>query len=505
MNSDLSFYFELLKKRLPVMMVIFVLCAALGVGLALTMPPKYRAEATLLVEGAEIPDVLVVSTVQTEASKELQALQLRLMTRSNLIDIANKFGVFAGQTGLTPNDIVENMRDMTSFRIDYGGREFTTFMTVSFESGDPQIAANVVNELVTLVLRADAERRTGESGETLEFFQQRVDRLTQELAQQSAKIVAFKEANKDALPETLDYRLNRQTTLQERLNLMARDRTTLIEQRNRLEAVGSAAGAQQVPMTPQQQEIARLETELRNKLAIYAPDSATIRFLRKRIDLLKTSEPIEGESPDGNSINTMLELQLAEIDSRLKSLEEERRVAEAELAALGETIERTPSVAIALGKLDREYTNTQTMYNEAVAARSTAEQGVDVEVAAKGERVALIEQATVPNNPSSPNRKMIAGGGVVVGSGLAALFFTLTELLNRSIRRPVDLTRGLGVQPLATIPFLEQEGTRRRRRLLQIVFIVAALVAIPVGLWAVHTYVMPLELLADLVLERLGL
>lgn len=505
MNSDITYYFELLKRRLPVMVVIFVLCAGLGVSLAMTMPPKYRAQASLLVEGAQIPDSLVVSTVQTEASRELQAIELRLMTRSNLIDIANKFGVFAGESGLTPNDIVENMRNSTRFDIDYGGRDQSTVMSIAFESGDPQVAANVVNELVTLVLRADADRRTGESGQTLEFFQQRVDRLTEQMARQSARIVEFKEANKDALPETLNYRLDRQTTLQERLNLMERDRVTLTEQRNRLQAVGSAAGVQPVPMTPQQQEIARLETELRNKLAIYAPDSATIQFLRKRIELLASSEPIAGEPEGGSSVNAMLDLQLAEIDSRLASIEEERKNAEAELADLRVTIERTPGVSIELEKLEREYTNTQNMYNQAVAARATAEQGVDVEVSAKGERVALIEQASVPDSPSSPNRKLIAGGGVLAGSALAAVFFVLTELLNRSIRRPADLTRGLGVQPLATIPFLEEEGARRRRRVLRILFVIVALAAIPVALWAVHTQVMPLEVVADKILGRLGL
>ena len=37
MNSDVRFYWSLLLRRLPVMSVIFGICAAIGLGLALTI------------------------------------------------------------------------------------------------------------------------------------------------------------------------------------------------------------------------------------------------------------------------------------------------------------------------------------------------------------------------------------------------------------------------------------------------------------------------------------
>lgn len=504
MTSDIKFYLELFKKRLPVMAVIFVICAAIGAAMAMTLPPKYRATASLLVEGAQLPDTLFTTTVQTQAARELQAIQLRLMTRANLIDIASKYEVFDGVSAMSPDTIVIAMREATDFELFNGGRDRTTTLRISFNAGDPNTAADVVNEYVTYVLRADADRRTGESGETLEFFKSRVERLADRLSTQSASIVEFKEANADALPENQEYRLDRQSTLRERRNLIGRDRTALIEQRNRLLAVGNAAVPTQ-QLTPQELELNRLETELRSKLAIYAPDSPTIEFLRKRIDILRSSEPIDGATGVTNDVNTVLELQITEVDSRIQSLKDELETLEAELAELEAAIERTPKVAIQLDKLEREYETTQTQYSEAILARSTAEQGVDVEISAKGERVALVERATVPEEPDSPNRKLIAGGGVFLGSVLAAAFFTLTELLNRTIRRPIDLTRGLGVQPLATIPHLEPEGTQRLRQYVKIFFVLLALIAIPAALWAVHVYYLPLDLLVDQLAETMGL
>ena len=503
MTPDIQFYIELLKKRLPVMTVIFVICAALGVGMALTMPPKYTADAALSVEGAQISDELVTVTVQTQASEELQLVQQQLMARSNLIDVATKYRVFAGRTGMTPDEVVEEMREASDVSLSVR-RDRAAIMRISFTSEDQNVSANVVNEFVTFVLKADAERRQDQSGQTLEFFERRVERLTDRLARQSADIVAFKEANKDALPEGLTYRMSRQSALQERANLIQRDLVSLREQRSRLLALGPGAGP---AITPEQQQLQELEAELRWKLSVFSEANPKVRVLQSRIEQLKqqmTQDTTAAQSGQSTS-NSVLDLQLAEIDSRISSLQEETRTTEAEMDRLREAIERTPQVGIQLGKLEREYENTQTLYSQAVSSRATAEQGADVEDGGAGEQVVVIEQASVPSSPTSPNRKLIAGGGVFVGTALAALFFTLTELLNRTIRRPVDLTRGLGVQPLATLPFLEEESVRQRRRFLKTAFMIAALIAIPVAFWAVHTFYMPLDLFFETIGEKIGL
>lgn len=504
MTSDIKFYLELLKKRLPVMVVIFMLCAGVGVALALTMPPRYQASASLVVEGAALPDTLFTSTVQSEAAKELQAIELRLMTRANLIDIAAKHQVFRDAPEMSPDDVVTVMREATEFSLTSGGRDQATILRISFETGDANTAADVVNEYVTYVLQADAERRRDGSGQTLEFFEARVESLSRRLAEQSAQIVAHKEANNDALPEGLQFRLDRQSQLQERLNLNARDRTSLVEQRNRIVAAGSQAGLTSAALTPQQLEVNRLQTELRTKLAIHAPDSPTITFLQRRIELLQ-AEDLPGQISETDGLQSVLEIQLAGVDAEIRSLDQDTETIKAELEILQEAIEKTPQVAIRLDELEREYENTQLQYSEAVRARSTAEQGVDVETSAKGERVALIEQASVPEQPTAPNRKLIAGGGVFVGSALAAVFFIVTELINGAIRRPVDLMRGLGVQPLATIPYLEEPSVRRRRRMLKLSFILFVVISVPLALWAIHTYYLPLDLLFEKSLERVGL
>ncbi|NNL17818.1 MAG: lipopolysaccharide biosynthesis, partial [Boseongicola sp.] len=136
MTSDFRFYRALFVKRLPLMATIFVLCSAIGIGLALMLPSKYIADATLLVESPQIPDELAASTVRTSPTERLQIIEQRLMTRANLIDIANEFEVFSGRGRMTPDEVVEEMRDLTEIRRT-ASRGGATFMTISFRATSP--------------------------------------------------------------------------------------------------------------------------------------------------------------------------------------------------------------------------------------------------------------------------------------------------------------------------------------------------------------------------------
>ena len=69
------------------------------------------------------------------------------------------------------------------------------------------------------------------------------------------------------------------------------------------------------------------------------------------------------------------------------------------------------------------------------------------------------------------------------------------EMLNRSIRRPVDISAGLGIQPFATVPYIKTGSETRWKRGAVVAALVVALGVIPLALLLVHTYYMPLDLL----------
>jgi len=504
MNSDIRFYWGLFLRRLPIMASIFVLCSAIGIGLALTLPSRFVASARLLVESAQIPDELAASTVRTAAAEQLQIIEQRLLTRANLIDIANEFSVFGGTARMTPDQVVSNMRSLTSIDTT-SGRDRATFMSISFRATDPALAANVVNEFVTLVLNEDSVRRQGLAGQTLDFFEKEVNRLNEELANGSAKIVSFKERNQDALPENLDFRVNRLSRLQDQIIASTRDRAALTEQRNRMLALGSVT-QNNVTLSPAQQALRSARGELSAALTIYSENNPRVRVLKARIAQLETAAAAEGngQTTTEDPAKKLFELQLAELDQRAIYVDSRIERALVEIEELKIAIEKTPENAIRLEVLERDYQNTLGQYNSAASNLAKAQTGERIEVLSKGERISVIEQASPPTEPNSPNRQLIAGGGIALGTGLAIGFFLLLELINKTIRRPGDLTRGLSFQPLATIPYLETSGGKARRRALQTIVIAGLGIGIPIALWATHTFYMPLDLLTDKIVDRLG-
>ncbi len=511
MNFNFKFYWSLFLRRLPVMMALLLICSTLGVVTALKLPPTYSASARLLVEAPQIPNDMVASTVRVDAAEQLQVIEQRLLTRANLIDIANKFRVFSNLSEMTPDDVAAAMKQNTRIRRT-SGRNEATLMTLKFEASRARVAADVINEYVTLILEANNRFRLSRAEDTLNFFEQEVGRIGTELDQQSARIVEFKNANANALPDDLNYRLDRQTLLQERLGRLERDRVSVLKQRSEIVAIFQATGRvqpeEETQMSPQERKLAALKLELEQALAIYSETNPNVRLLQGRIDQLEESiragQVATGPATDDSAPASLLDVTLAEIDTRLEDIDREIAETTEELRTLAQSIAATSGNAIALNSLERDYDNIQRQYDEAVRNLNDARMGERIEVTSQGQRITIIEGASVPQEPSGPNRPVIAATGIAAGLGLAAGFFVLLEILNRTIRRPSELQSRFDIVPIATIPYMESRRERFARRAVLVTAFLAVLIGVPAGLWYIDTTYMPLELLADKIIAKLG-
>ena len=517
MIGMVKFYWKLLLRRLPAMALLFLICTGLGLVLAVRLPTIYATSARLLVEAPQIAEDLAASTVQVEASEEIEIIRQQLLTRANLIDIANDLNVFASDRRMTPDQVVEEMRESTDIRAQGGGSRGApqpTLVDVGFRARTGQIAASVVNEYVTRITAANVRNRTGAAEDTLDFFEQEAERLAGELDLRSGRISEFQHENAGALPDGQTYRLDRQATLQERITGIGRDIAALQEQRRRLsdlfEATGRVGAADPRSVPPEERRLAELEEELAQALTVYSETNPRVVQLQARVDsarraLARTAPSADGEDGAVDTQTAFFNLQLNEIDNRIAQLSEQLPPIEEELERLQDAIERTPLNAISLAGLQRDYENIRLQYDTAVARLSQASVGERIELTARGQRITLIEPANVPTSPDSPNRPVIAAMGVGAGLALAGGLFLLLEVLNGAIRRPGDIQRSLGIVPLATIPYIESRARRLWRRSGQILAMLIVLVGVPAALWAVDTYYLPLDLLTQRVLDRLGL
>ena len=249
MKATLKYYSSVFLRRLPWFLIPAVAISAVSVIVAMTLPPTYTSRARFVVESPQIPDALAPPSSTGPSAERLQIIQQQLLSRPNLLEVARRHDAVVGMANMSADQIFDAMMNQTKFNITGGGRTGQPVQaTLTFDAARAQISAAVVGDFVDLIQREDVEGRTGRAGQTLDFFQQEVDRLSGELSAQSDRILQFKRQNADALPEGQEFRLSQQIALQNREAQLDRDITLLGEQRGRMIQIYEATGRVQAAL-----------------------------------------------------------------------------------------------------------------------------------------------------------------------------------------------------------------------------------------------------------------
>lgn len=516
MNLDFKYYFSVFLRRIHWFIILTAIGTSAGLTVAMLLPPEYTARAQLLVEREQIPTELAASTVRTPADQQLRILQERLMVRQNLLDVANRLDIYAAERaeGEAPSAgaIVGDIRKRSSFWRN------GPFLNVQYRHEDPEIATKVANEFVTLILQENVQLRTEQAGDTLEFFEQEVDRLGAELDRLSVQLIEYQNEVGVSLPGNLDFLRARLRDVQDRIASRERDIESQTEQKIRItelfETTGRLTAINNGPQqSPLEQRLQSARRELSDAQLVFSDQNPKLNFLRARVAALEeqvaeeTIARAEDEGVDNDGLSpqqALFEKQINEIDARIELAEQDIERLREEAGQLEGNIASAPANGVEMDKLRRDVRNVQQQYNRAVDRLSAAATGERIELLAKGQRISVIEQAVRPNRPTKPNRPLIAmggvGGGIFAGLGLILLL----ELLNRSIRRPVELTNRLGITPIGVLPYMRTEREIVLKRLTLMAIGVFLLLIVPLGLYAVHTLYFPLTTVLEPIANRLG-
>lgn len=485
MAFDLRFYLALLLRRLPFVIAIFVVTTMVSVFMAYTLPPVYRSEARLLVESPQIPDELAASTVRSSPTEILLAIQQRILTSANLLALSEEYGLHAEAQGMPDDAKVGDIRRRITITMPSMDAR-TGVVLVSFDAPVPAQSVAVTTSLVEQILQQNVDLRTGVSGGTLDFFDQEVQRLSTEIAQQNARILEFEQANRDALPESLEYRRTRQSAQQERLLQVDRELAGLRDRRQRLQDLyerTGRVGSTAADMSPEQARLEDLRQELASALVLYAPQNPRVRALQTQVAALEEAVRQQLGGGTGNGALTTFDLQVADIDGQITFMAEQKRLLEEELIEIEASIDATPENAIVLGELRSDFENLRVQYDQAVQSLADARMGDRIEVTARGQRIIVVDPAVLPSAPAAPNRKLIVATGFGAGVVLTLALLFLLEVLNRTVRRPVELVTALGITPFGTIPYIATEDEARKQRFRIIGGVVAAVICLPVLLY----------------------
>ena len=349
-------YLDLFRREKWRVVGVASLILSAAAGVALVWPPTYRSTATILIEEADIPADLVMSTVSAFASERIQAIQQRTITTANLGNIITKYNLYADERQSYPLPVVaDEMRtniDLSVVSADAGarsgrdGRAAIAF-TLSFDGRDPQSTQQVTNDLAQLFLSESERDRDQRANGTTNFLEAESQRLHADVQTLEAKLEAFRTENAGYLPDDRPINTQLLDRAENQLLDLSRQIQTLHDRQGVLRAQLSRTSAS-LPVTDHASSLSPTD-----QLALLQAKRTelTARYGEKHPDVVALDRQINALKSAGASIamnQTVLKQQVQDLQVALQAarqkygakhpdalkLERELRAAQDQLAAI---------------------------------------------------------------------------------------------------------------------------------------------------------------------------
>jgi succinoglycan biosynthesis transport protein ExoP len=211
-------------------------------------------------------------------------------------------------------------------------------------------------------------------------------------------------------------------------------------------------------------------------------------------------KPTEADNP----AYVQIQAQLAATVNDLAALDEQVAKLRTRSGQYEKDVSLAPQVEQQYRELMRDYDNTRLKYQEIRSKQSEAKTAQNLEADRKGERFTLIDPPLPPEEPVSPNRRLILVAGIVLSLGLVAGVLWLLETFDSSVRGRLDLMILTGVPPLALVPHIGTEAERRAGRRRLHVAMGGAVASLCVAVVLTHFFYQPLDVMWFLFARRLG-
>jgi uncharacterized protein involved in exopolysaccharide biosynthesis len=341
-----------------------VAAAVLVIGAIITFlwPTAYTSTAVILIEEPDVPEELVQTTVTTFAAQQIQLINQRVMTRSNLAAIIEEFDLYPEQREYLPTlmlteDVQEQVQlDLINVELTdpNSGRPTldTIAFTLGFEHENPRTAQQVANELVDLYLSENVRSRTVQTAETSDFLTAEVERLDAEVSRLEKQLAGFKEENKDSLPELTQLNLQIIQRTEDQLLEIQRQKQAAEERRILLQAqlaqidkMSPTILADGRAIVAPEDQLKALQTELAMLEGKYSADHPDVVRVRRELKALREQTGITADLADTAPALSDARTRLAQARETYSAEHPEVLRLEREVAALAQANTRQRDLA----------------------------------------------------------------------------------------------------------------------------------------------------------------
>ena len=512
----------IVRRRFWWLLVPMAAVAAGAAVYARVQPNLYRSQTRILVAKQRVPESYVRSTVTTRIEDRLNAISQQVLGRTNLQALIEEFNLYPDErrTGIM-DEVVAMMRQRDIRVTPERGEAFV----VAYIGSDPRTVMRVTDRLGTLFINESLRDRQIQADGTNDFLEQQLRDAKDRLIAHEKRMQAYKERNAGQMPTQVDTNMRTvaamQAQAQSLLDQMSREQERRVQIEREISELEmqlteaptptpvnapppDPATIAAAPLVDQlvaaQRDLAALELKgLRPGHPDHQRKMKLIRDLEAKVDAAMlqapastvSSTPLPPPGPRPSAAELSRRRRIAQLRDDLKSIDRrvgENQQKEQQLREAAAEYQRRadagPERESEYVELTRDYGMLQQLYYQLLQNREQARIAANLVTGEIGERFKMLDPATLPMRPFSPDRQQIALFGLLGGLALGIGCVVVLEYRDRSLKTDEEVSTVLSLPVLAVVPFMRSRRDQRLIRSRRVV-VHAALAASVLGCFAV--------------------
>ena len=478
------------RRRWWILLPLFLIWAVVW-GASWFLPVTYQSESLILVEQQKVPDQYVVPNVTTDLQQRLQSLTEQILSRTRLqttIDTLHLYSRPGEKMG--SGDAVEQMRNDIKIELvsapEHPG-EYTAFR-LRYTARSPELAQKVNGELSSLFIAENVNAQRQLSENTTAFLESQLVAARENMAEQEAKVAAFKARHLGELPSQLESNMQILAGLQSQLQSAQQNMDAAKQQKLYLESllqqyqsaessigvIGNSGGPQIAETLPEMRQ--RL-LDLQSRYTDGHPDVMALKAKIAQAERLKKqAESESAEQQKNGKTPAVVEPQygsptpIMQVQSQIKAnqleisnIQQHQKDLESQITGYQARLNLTPETEQELTGISRGYEESKTNYNSLLQKQMQSQLATSLEQRQQGEQFRIIDPPSLPKKPSAPNHLWFSGAGLLAGLSVGLGLTIFLEMTNVRVRQEKDLVGIVPASILVGIPHLSTLGEARIR------------------------------------------
>jgi chain length determinant protein EpsF len=458
---DISQFLLALRARRKAFIVALLATIAAAMTVALVVPKKYVAQATVVVDirdeqAMTPPRGLTVPTRAAYVATQLDLIQSGRVATQVVRDLKlaqnpELRAMFEKDTGgVGAIDAWIGAQLLNKLKVSSSA---SNLITVEYSSSDPKFAADVANGFARAYLNVSLELRTQPTREAAEWFHEQLNGMRARVVQAQNKLTAYQKAKGIvSADERLDIESARLTELTTQF-LAARNATYEAQARHKhaAELVASGGDPDALPEVMSSPAIIAVKADLARAEGLLQAASADLGpnhpvYQRHSAEVQALREKLASE----------MKKVVATLGNAMQQAQKRAQELQGALEAQHARIMQAKDVRVELAALTRDAESAERAYDAVLARYMTTQ----IESRAKQGDVALLTPAVVPATPAHPKIGLIGGLSALLGVILAGMMVYALETLDRRVRQAGDVEAQLAVPSLGRLSKWQPTGGR---------------------------------------------